>query len=203
MRGNPSSGTAQRRRIREGYLTVEQIEAVLAACERLQDRLLLRLIYAYGLRATEAATLSVRDLDLDRGLIEINRQKGSESGPKPLLPELRKEIDAWLEERSQKSEWLFPAPGNLSKPYTRWNVYRIFRAAAARAELPRRLQHPHVLKHSIATNMLDSGASIRATQKWIGLKSMQTMSHYAEVTGKMEADALDTARGLLRGGKKK
>ena len=70
----PSSSAAQnRRRIREGHLTPEQLQAVFDACERVQDRLLLRLAYSYGLRATEVATLLLSDIDLKQSTIEINR----------------------------------------------------------------------------------------------------------------------------------
>lgn len=172
------------------------------ACQRPQDRLLLRLAYGYGLRATEVATLTMADFDLERGLVEISRLKGSQSGTMPLLTELRADLAAWLEVRPQ-SRFLFPAPADPTKSYSRWNVHRVFREAAARAGLDRQLQHPHVLKHSIATHLLENGANIRAAQKWLGLKSVEMIGIYAEVTGTMEEKTTDIARSLLRPQRKK
>lgn len=195
-----SSASEARRRIREGHLTAEQIRDVLKACERPQDRLLFKLIYSYGLRATEAAEMPLKDIDFDRGLIEVVRQKGSESGTMPLLPELRDDLEAWLKVRPE-SRFLFPAPANPARSYTRWNVYRIFRETAERAGLPKSLQHPHVLKHSIATHLLERKGNIRAVQKWLGLKSLETVVIYAEVTGTMTDETAGLARELL--GRKK
>lgn len=187
----------RRRRIREGHLTLEQLEALLGACTNLRDRLMLRVMYSYGLRSTEVATMPLNDVDLDRGLIEIVRQKGSLSHTRQILPLLKPELGAWLKAHPG-GRYLFPSPANTSRPSTKWNVYRVYKRAATLAGIPEGLRHPHVLKHSIATHLLEAGADIRSVQDWIGHVSIETTVIYAEVTGAMTAECASAANGLLK-----
>ena len=192
----PNAATRARRSIRAGYLTRAQLTAVIGACAPERDRLLLRLMYSYGLRSTEAATMPLSDLDWQRGLVEIVRGKGSRSHTRTILRSLQADLKAWLA-KHPGGDWLFPSPRSTAKPMTKWNVHRIFKAAAKRAGLPPQLQHAHVLKHSIVTHMLEEGVDIRSVQDWVGHVSIDTTVIYAEVTGRMNEAATKVADGLV------
>lgn len=192
-----SDDVRARRSIREGYLSQKQLTAVLAACKPGRDRLLLRLMYGYGLRSSEAATMPLTDIDWKRGLIEIVRGKGSHSHTRTILPALQADLRAWLRVHPGGPH-LFPSPRDAAKSFSKWNVHRIFKAAAAKTGLPMHLRHAHVLKHSIATHLLENGVDIRSVQEWVGHASIDTTVLYAEVTGRMSETCSGVADKLVR-----
>lgn len=187
---------SQRRRIREGYVSYAQFGALLDAAAPGEERLLIKLAYVYGLRASEVGAIPLKAIDEQRGTIEIARLKKSKSGVYPLRPVILVDFKRWLRERPS-SIYLFPHHLDPNSPLDKFSVYRLFRRIARAAGLPANLQHPHVLKHSIATHMLERGADLRYVQEWIGHADISNTVIYAEVTGRMKKQGEELVDTLI------
>ena len=173
-----------------------------AAARRLRDRAVVELLYGGGLRVGELASLDVRDVDLLRGDVRV-LGKGGVERVVPLPEQARRSIGRYLDARS--------APGLLSEPLftslrahregprrldTR-DVRRILRRRAMRAGVRDRV-HPHRLRHSYATHLLDMGADLREIQELLGHKSLSTTEKYTAVSLERLAEVYDRAHPRAR-----
>jgi site-specific recombinase XerD len=167
------------------YLSKEEVERFFAAlpADRTRDRLLFDLIYRYGLRRTEAVL--IKREHLSDGGIWITRLKGSLSGEYPIHPETRRLLWTYLAELG--ADWhpyLFATRQSDIWPMSASLVYHLFRHYAEVANLPRDRWHPHVLRHSIATHLLNAGWDIADVQDWLGHRKIASTLVYAAVTNK-------------------
>lgn len=177
----PAENLHQKRsKVREGHLTQLQLGALFKSAKKTEESALLKLLYAYGLRATEAGSMPTTAVHKDT--IDIVRLKGSRSGVYPLVGLVKVELGRWMHER-RESEWLFPHHLDAAHPLDKWSIGRMFRRLSKRAKIPQELQHPHVLKHSIATHLLARGWDLRRVQEWLGHEDIHSTSVYAEVGG--------------------
>jgi integrase/recombinase XerC len=172
------------------------------ASRSLRDRALVELLYGGGLRVGELASLDVRDVDLHRGDVRV-RGKGGVERVVPLPAQARRAIARYLDARR--------APGLLSQPLftalraregvrrrldTR-DVRRILRKRALAAGLADRV-HPHRLRHSYATHLLDMGADLREIQELLGHRSLSTTEKYTAVSAERLSEVYDRAHPRSR-----
>ena len=162
------------------YLTQDELKRLLGAITNKRDRAIFHLAYYHGLRASEIGTLRTEDIDLTRGRIRIVRLKHSQGGEYPMQPDEVKVLKAWLRERKDGSDYLFPSSRGL--PISRRTLDYLMKVYAEKAGIPADKRHFHVLKHSIATHLLDAGADIRFVQDWIGHQNIQNTVVYAQIT---------------------
>lgn len=155
----------------------------------LRDRAILEALYATGARITELVGLDRRDLALDDGLLRVFG-KGAKERVVPVGRPARDALDAYLgrgrpelarsggaARRAGDAVFLNARGGRL----TRQGCWRIVREAGGRAGLGDRV-HPHVLRHSCATHLLDHGADIRVVQEVLGHASVSTTQVYTKVS---------------------
>ena len=178
-------------------LDVEQVDALLATPvgdepETLRDRALLELLYACGLRVSEALNLDLIDLSLEGGYVRVIG-KGDRERLVPVGDVALDALSAYLdagraalakapdrEKRVTRGGPLFvSARGSRLGRMAAW---RIVRRAAARAGLGERVT-PHTLRHSFATHLLEGGADLRVVQELLGHASITTTQLYTHVTG--------------------
>jgi len=176
-------------------LAEDDIEALLGAVVgddaiARRDRAILETLYAGGLRISELVALSLRDIDLDEGVLRA-QGKGNKERVVPIGRPACAALAAWLS--AQGRDALTPARwarrddaeavflnargGRLS----RQGAWGVVRRHGNRVGLGARLT-PHVLRHSCATHMLDHGADIRAVQELLGHASISTTQVYTRVT---------------------
>jgi integrase/recombinase XerC len=169
----------------------------------LRDRALVELLYGAGLRVGELAGLDVRDVDLHRGDVRVSG-KGGKERVVPLPAAARDALDRYLERRR--------APGLLAQPlFTALrprrdgprrlgvrDVRRILRARARQAGLAGRV-HPHRMRHSYATHLLDMGADLREIQELLGHASLSTTEKYTAVSAERLLEVYDQAHPRARG----
>ncbi len=155
-----------------------------------RDRVILEVLYGTGLRISELVGLSLRDVDLDAGLVRAFG-KGSKERLVPLgsfatravvawlAPGGRPELEPprWARRGDQEALLLNTRGGRLS----RQGAWLVVRRAGERTGLADRLS-PHVLRHSCATHMLDHGADIRTVQELLGHASISTTQVYTLVS---------------------
>lgn len=162
------------------FLTQDETERLFSAIKNKRDRALFLIAYRHGLRASEVGRLFVNDIDFKKLRIMLHRLKGSHSGEHPLQADEAKAIKAYLRSRKAAVPVLFPS--NRNDPISRSMLHRLIRTYATIANLPKDKQHFHVLKHSIATHLLDAGADLRFVQDWLGHANIQNTVIYTFLT---------------------
>ena len=174
----------------------------------LRDAALAELLYGAGLRVGELVALDVRDVDLTRGEVRV-QGKGGKERVVPLPAAARGALAAWLAPRRR--------PGVLGEPLfvalraRRGEVPRRLDARDVRRRLARRAVaagladrvHPHRLRHSYATHLLDMGADLRAIQELLGHASLSTTQKYTAVSAERLVAVYDRAHPRARGGRRR
>jgi site-specific recombinase XerD len=172
------------------FLTPDEVLAVLRVARKrsVRDWCMLAMIYTHGLRAQEAANLTMRDLDLKGQQVTIRRLKGSLHTVQPLMGHKGQPL---LDEQKALREWLTVRPqyygdalfvsqkgGSLSAT----QVYRIFRDVAVDAGLPKAKQHPHVLKHSVVTHLIQQNMNLAKVKQFVGHSAISSTMRYVSVS---------------------
>ncbi|MFO0611295.1 MAG: tyrosine recombinase XerC [Polyangiaceae bacterium] len=162
----------------------------------LRNRAILELLYGSGLRVGEVVGLDVRDVDLASGEARVVG-KGSKERVVPLGGEAIEALRAWLADQPKRGpgDPLFASP--RARRLTTRTVQTIVKKAgmlgAGRGDL-----HPHALRHTCATHMLDGGADLRAIQEMLGHASLQTTQRYTHVSMEQILRAYDKAHPLAK-----
>jgi integrase/recombinase XerD len=156
----------------------------------LRDRALLEVMYACGLRASEAIDLEVADVDLEAGVV-IARGKGSKER---LVPVGSKAIDAvreYLEDGRPDLVGLADEPrlfvNRRGGGLTRQGLYKIVQRHARTAGLADRMS-PHTLRHSFATHLLAGGCDLRSVQEMLGHADIATTQVYTHLSAERLKD---------------
>lgn len=164
----------------------EEIDAMLAigdeepSAVELRDRAVLELLYASGLRVAELCSLDLGDLDLANGVVTVTG-KGSKQRQVPVHELALASVNAYLTgARAQLATQRTPPRAMfLNRRGNRLGVRDVRRILDARAPVP---THPHALRHSFATHLLDGGADLRVVQELLGHASLTTTQVYTHVS---------------------
>ena len=163
------------------------VEDPLAPLRMLRDRALVELLYGTGIRVGELVSLDVRDIDLRRGEIRV-LGKGRKERAVPLPEIAREALTGWLEARRRPgvlAEPLFislrPRRDDVVRRLGDRDVRRLLKRRALAAGIADRV-HPHRLRHSYATHLLDMGADLREIQELLGHVSLSTTQKYTAVS---------------------
>jgi integrase/recombinase XerD len=149
----------------------------------LRDRALLELLYACGLRVSEAIALTGSQVNLAAGFVTV-LGKGGKERVVPLGRAARAALEEYLaRERprllgARPSPWVFLRPG--ARPLSRQAVWKLVRRRALAAGLGRRVS-PHTLRHTFATHLLGGGADLRVVQALLGHADVGTTQIYTHV----------------------
>ena len=147
---------------------------------RLRDGAVLELLYGSGLRVAELCGLGVGDVDLRRRLVTV-WGKGAKQRQIPISPPASIAVEAWVT-RGRGSLSGPDSPGDalfLNRRGRRLGPRDVRRLLDRRALAP---THPHALRHSFATHLLDGGADLRVVQELLGHASLQTTQVYTHVS---------------------
>ena len=164
------------------HLSVSEADAVVnveAASEHaLRDRALVELLYGAGIRVAEASGLDRRDVDAATGLVDVRSGKGKKERRVPLGGPGLAAVQAWLDSRTDASDAMFlNARGQRMSTRSMHRVVRDLGRLAGVDGL-----HPHALRHTYATHMLDAGADLRSIQELLGHESLSTTQRYTHVS---------------------
>ena len=168
------------------FLIESEIESLFAVPNvetetGLRDRALLEVLYAAGLRVSEAINLKINDIDLDAGVLNAHG-KGSKERRVPLG---RSAVD-WLLKylavrgRNQNLENKLLFVSKLGKSLTRGDAYSLVKNCAEKIGLEN--VSPHTLRHSFATHLLQRGADSRSVQAMLGHADISTTQIYTHIT---------------------
>jgi integrase/recombinase XerC len=171
------------------YLTVTEVEVLLAAPDTstplgLRDRAMIEVLYAAGLRVSELVGMDVADASLSQGQVRVVGKGGKErigllgrSAVRAVRAYLEGGRPALLGQRSTNALWLNHRGGRL----TVRGVSLILSKTGERAGIRMRV-HPHILRHSFATHLLDGGADLRVVQELLGHANLATTQIYTHVS---------------------
>ena len=155
----------------------------------LRDRALLELFYSSGLRLSELCALRWRDLDLASGLVTV-LGKGSKQRQVPVGSHARNALAAWRnDQRAEPGAPVFPGRNGPITP--RAVQYRL-RHLAQRQGLFKRV-HPHLLRHSFASHVLESSGDLRGVQELLGHADIATTQIYTHLDYQHLAKVYDAA----------
>ena len=175
------------------------------SAEGARDRAMLEVLYGSGLRVSELVGLDIGDVDMDAegGRARV-LGKGSKERIVPFGSHAKKALLGFLERRDElrnkKTGELDPKALFVSRLGRRIGVRQVQNLVhkygalgAGRADL-----HPHALRHTFATHLLDGGADLRAIQRMLGHASLSTTQRYAHVSIDHLAKVYDAAHPLAR-----
>ena len=143
-----------------------------------RDLALLEILYGCGLRSAEACDLKLSDVRRDEGLL-IVCGKGRKTRLVPYSQVVLEALDRWLEFRPQVPHETLLTTMN-GNPLSTSDVRRIVSAAGKKVGLD---VHPHTLRHTCATVLLEGGADLRSIQEFLGHSSVTTTQGYVHVSG--------------------
>jgi integrase/recombinase XerD len=159
-------------------LSQEEMMRIFEVTSNLKHRLMLMLIYASGLRRSELLNLRVGDVDLDRNLVFIRGGKGKKDRQTVMAQSLAPLVEEYMKHYNPKF-WLFEGLNNVR--YSATSLTVILKRAARKAGIKKQVRL-HMLRHSFATHLLESGTSTRYIQVLLGHESPKTTEIYAQVT---------------------
>jgi site-specific recombinase XerD len=187
-----------------GYLTVEQVQAILDAPDSTtfsgrRDRLFFQLLYNTGARVSELVGLNRQDLLPDTCQTVTLHGKGRKERTVPLWPKTARQMRQWLDQ----------LPPEVSTPVfinrwgtrvTRFGMEHRLSVAAAKAvhACPSLRGHPispHVFRHTTAMHLLQSGVDVTAIALWLGHESPLTTHKYIEADLEMKKKTLNHLKG--------
>src|SRR3954452_18887441 len=166
----------------------------------LRDRAILELMYACGLRASEATGLEVRDVDLDAGLLRACG-KGSKERIVPVGREACAAVNARVQRGRPNRVGLAPEPhlfGNQrGQGLSRQGLYKIVQRHARTAGLDGKMS-PHTLRHTFATHLLAGGCDLRSLQEMLGHADIATTQVYTHLSAERLKDVYFDAHPRAR-----
>lgn len=188
IKANPAEDldTPQKGSYLPRFLNQSEVESLLATPDvstetGLRGRAILELMYACGLRVSEAVNLGIKDLDLDAGILTCTG-KGSKTRRIPIGSSAVEWLKSYLAVRRKKEnveiENLFVTPAG--KPINRQIIYDSIKEYAAKCGLED--VSPHTLRHSFATHLVQNSADIRSVQLMLGHADISTTQIYTHIT---------------------
>ncbi|MBI2630489.1 tyrosine-type recombinase/integrase [Candidatus Pacearchaeota archaeon] len=160
-------------------MTKEEIKKLINSINNKKSKLMISLMYACGFRVSEILNLKIADLHLEEKIGYVKQGKGRKDRmfnlPSSLIEELKQQVE---KQKQVNQEYLFTGPkGKLSSR----NMQKIVATACQNALLDKSI-HPHTLRHSYATHLLEDGVDIRKIQELLGHADLSTTQIYAHVS---------------------
>ena len=151
----------------------------------LRDRALLELLYATGMRVTEAVSLNIEDLNLPSATVRVRRKKEGKGRILPLHDRAHKALEFYFQKgrlplvRDPDEPALFL--NHRGQRLTRQGLWLIIKSYVEKADIDSEVT-PHTLRHSFATHKLKEGATLREIQKLLGHANISTTQIYAQIS---------------------
>jgi site-specific recombinase XerD len=166
-------------------LSQEEVARLIDAALTPFHRVVLMTLYATGLRRTELTQLKVADIDTGRMAIHVRGGKGRKDRDVMLSPKLLDALRQYWHSLPRKPRvWLFPGGRwhtNTERPMSDKVVWHACDEAARRAGIDKPV-HPHTLRHSFATHLLEAGADLRTIQLLLGHSDLSATAVYLHLS---------------------
>lgn len=160
-------------------LTKEEIKKLLDTFDTAKSKLMVSLIYACGFRVSELTNLKIEHMDFDDKVGHVREGKGKKDRIFNIPEFLFEELYNQAEKQKEKNE-IYLFSGKNGK-LTERNIQKMVSLAAKKAGIGKGV-HPHTLRHSFATHLLENGTDIRFIQTLLGHSNLSTTEIYAHVS---------------------
>lgn len=159
-------------------ISKEKIKDILTLTDNLKHKLIIKILYSSGLRLQELIDLKRKDIDFERGIINIKKGKGKKDRVTLISDSLKLDLLKYYSNTNFKTEYIFE--GRNGK-YTKKSVQKVLESAGKKIGIK---LTPHMLRHSFATHLLEQGTDIRHIQKLLGHSDLKTTEIYTHVSTK-------------------
>jgi integrase/recombinase XerD len=157
----------------------EEVAALLAITRNVKHRAMLGILYGAGLRIQETLDLKVTDIDSKRMIINVREGKGGYPRQLMLSPKLLEWLRAYWN-RHKPQDWLFPGM-RPDRPMSATAVNAFCHYLRKKLGIAKQLS-AHVMRHSFASHLLDSGTDLRTIQLLLGHRDLETTARYLHVS---------------------
>ncbi len=158
------------------FLTKEEVIGLFKAVENEKHLLILEIIYSAGLRVSEVVNLKKCDFDFERRIGWVRKGKGMKDRPFIIARALESKLKAYVGKNCQASAgYLFPGANGRTLHIR--TVQEIVKHAAIKSGIKKNV-HPHSLRHSFATHLIENGYDVAAVQPLLGHNSAETTMVY-------------------------
>ncbi len=206
VQADPAAGVRppRARRRLPGTLDPDEVAGLLDGADpedplQARDAALFELIYTSGLRLSEVVGLDLADLDRSEGLVRVVGGKGAKDRIVPVGRQALQALAAWLQHRPAWADPASPAifVGRHGGRLGGRSVQRRLQRMARRRGVQRRV-HPHMLRHSFATHLLESSGDLRAVQELLGHQDIASTQVYTHLDFQHLAQVYDSAHPRAR-----
>ncbi len=158
-------------------LTIEEIRKLVKVTKNPKHKLIIKIIYGTGLRVSEIVNLKKSEINFEENLIKIKLGKGKKDRFVKLPSSIIEELEHFS--KLGNSKYLFESQrgGKL----TIKSIQAILKNAQIKSKIKKRV-YPHLLRHSYATHLLESGTDLRIIQKLLGHSSIKTTQIYTQIS---------------------
>lgn len=160
------------------FLTQEECQKFFSQITNTKHKLMITLLYSAGLRVSELLNLKVKDFQLDQNHGWVRSGKGDKDRVFILAEKLKDKVLRWIDENGLVAEdFLF---SNCGRRMSSQTVRMIIKKAAQQASINKNV-HPHTLRHSFATHLLENGYAVTEVQPLLGHARIETTLIYSHL----------------------
>jgi len=161
-------------------LSKEEIKRLIDVTENPKHKLVISLLYASGIRVSELIKIRLEHLDLERKMLLVKQGKGKKDRYTILSENVIKMIKDYLNQRYYQNKYLF---NSYQEHLSVRTIQEILKQARQKARINKNV-HPHLLRHSFATHLMENDVPETKIQLLLGHKDIKTTQQYARVTNK-------------------
>jgi integrase/recombinase XerD len=159
------------------FLTKEEVNLFFSKIKNRKHLLMVTLLYSAGLRVGELVKLKVQDLDLYNNYGWVRQGKGNKDRLFILSLKIKDELTNWIQEKElEPKDYLFTG-NNKHTHYSIESIQQIIKKAAKISRIGKNV-HPHTLRHSFATHLIQNGNSVFEVQQLLGHNNVNTTMIY-------------------------
>ncbi len=155
-------------------LTKEEVKRLINSIENSNHKLMIKLMYSAGLRVSELVSLKVKDLEFSKNYGWVRQGKGRKDRLFIIAKSLNEELQKFTLNKNLED---FVFIGNNRNHISQRTIQEIIRKASKEAKIKKNV-HPHTLRHSFATHLIENGYDVASVQSLLGHNSAETTMIY-------------------------
>jgi len=158
-------------------LSIDEIRRLIENIPNMKHKLIIKLLYGCGFRVSEIVSLKKDDVKFNGGLIHVRLAKGKKDRFVKIPESVKNNLESFC--GLENGKYLFES--NRGGKLTTATIQAILKNTAKKAGIKKRV-YPHLLRHSFATHLLESGVDLRIIQKLLGHSDIKTTQIYAQIS---------------------
>jgi len=157
-------------------LSTNEVKKLIHVAEFIKTKLIIKMLYASGLRVSELVNLTPKDLDFQENTGWVRKGKGKKDRLFRIAESISKQLQRYLK-NNPNNNYIF----SKDKPLTTRNIQLMVKRAAKRANINKKVT-PHTLRHSFATHLLEKGENLIVIQDLLGHANLETTKIYTHIS---------------------